>query len=155
MQEIKPYKRKVHYYETDQMQVVHHSNYIRWFEEARVEFMERAGLGYLEMEKRGIICPVLEVNANYLRMVQFGDTVIIDIKIKNYNGIKLTVGYQVKNSETGQIHCTGETKHCFLNKKNQPIFLKREHADFHQMFIEAAETVETPNKKGSGKPDEN
>ena len=40
-EEIKPYIRKVQYYETDQMGFVHHSNYIRWFEEARIHFMRR------------------------------------------------------------------------------------------------------------------
>ena len=147
MQRTRLYKHKVQYYETDQMQVVHHSNYIRWFEEARMDFLERTRLGYPEMEERGIVCPVLEVQANYLRMVRFGDTVAVKIEIKNYNGIKLVVGYQVISKETGLVHCTGETKHCFLNNKNQPIFLKRDHPDIHEMFMKTVETVEKPKRK--------
>ena len=60
-EEIKPYIRKVQYYETDQMGFVHHSNYIRWFEEARCDFMEQMGMGYGEMEMAGFICAVLYV----------------------------------------------------------------------------------------------
>lgn len=48
------YERRAQYYETDQMGVVHHSNYIRWFEEARVFFMDQMGFGYDEMEKSGV-----------------------------------------------------------------------------------------------------
>ena len=48
---MKPYKHKVQYYETDQMAVVHHSNYIRWFEEARVELLERIGMSYDRLER--------------------------------------------------------------------------------------------------------
>ena len=49
MREIREYRHKVQYYETDQMRVVHHSNYIRWFEEARVNLMEQMGMGYDRM----------------------------------------------------------------------------------------------------------
>ena len=44
------YTHKVQYYETDQMGIVHHSNYIRWFEEARSDVLEKAGMGYDVME---------------------------------------------------------------------------------------------------------
>ena len=53
------YTHKVQYYETDQMGIVHHSNYIRWFEEARTDFMEQLGMGYAEMEKQGVVGMVL------------------------------------------------------------------------------------------------
>ena len=89
------YRHKVQYYETDQMGIVHHSNYIRWFEEARTDYMERMGLGYDRMEAEGILSPVLSVEADYLRMVHFGDTVSITCSIKSYNGIKLFIGYEV------------------------------------------------------------
>ena len=52
---IKPYERNAKYYETDQMGIIHHSNYIRWFEEARVDAMEQAGIPYDKMEEMGII----------------------------------------------------------------------------------------------------
>ena len=55
------YTHRVQYYETDQMGIVHHSNYIRWFEEARIDWMRHCGISYREMEKQGIIVPVLEL----------------------------------------------------------------------------------------------
>ena len=55
LNDIKPYEHIVQYYETDQMGIVHHSNYIRWFEEARSYILEQIGFGYKKMEEEGII----------------------------------------------------------------------------------------------------
>ena len=128
------YQHKVQYYETDQMGIVHHSNYIRWFEEARMDFMEKMGMGYDQMEAAGILSPVLSVEAKYLRMVHFGDTVTIQTAIKEYNGIKLTVAYEIVNDKTGMVHCSGVTKHCFINKEGKPLSLKQACPEFHNMF---------------------
>lgn len=144
------YKHKVQYYETDQMGIVHHSNYIRWFEEARTDFMERMGMGYEEMEKQGILSPVLSVEATYLRMVRFGDTVLIHTKIKSYNGIKLTVAYEVCNEQTGMVYCKGTTSHCFLTKMGQPISLKKDLIEFHELFAKGLEDSKKDDKKEEG-----
>lgn len=136
---IKPYTRKVQYYETDQMGIVHHSNYIRWFEEARMDYMEQMGLGYDEMEKEGILSPVLSVEADYLRMVHFGDTVTIDSYISEYNGIKLTIVYEITDNKTGMVHCRGLSKHCFINQEGRPVALKHACPKFHEMFMQGLE----------------
>ena len=91
----KPYKHLVQYYETDQMGIVHHSNYIRWFEEARSFLLEENGFGYKKMEESGIISPVLSVNARYKSMTHYYDTVIINVKVIKYNGVKITLEYTV------------------------------------------------------------
>lgn len=132
---MRPYRHKVQYYETDQMKVVHHSNYIRWFEEARIDYMESLGMPYEDMEASGIISPVISVEAEYLRMVRFGDTVSIEAKIKEYNGIKLVISYEVTDESTGMVHCRGTSKHCFLNENGRPISLKREFLPYHEMFM--------------------
>ena len=59
---IPDYEHYTQYYETDQMGCVHHSNYIRWMEEARVFLMEQMGCSYRAMEEAGILSPVLEVS---------------------------------------------------------------------------------------------
>ena len=66
------YRHKTQYYETDQMGIVHHSNYIRWFEEARTDFLEKLGMGYDRMEAEVIISPVLSVSCEYKTMTYFG-----------------------------------------------------------------------------------
>ena len=72
---FKDYEHHAQYYETDQMGCVHHSNYIRWMEEARVNLMEQMGCGYKAMEASGIMSPVLEVHCQYRSMVRFDDHV--------------------------------------------------------------------------------
>ena len=81
---LKDYEHNAKYYETDQMGCVHHSNYIRWMEEARVDLMDQMGCGYRAMEEAGVCSPVLEVNCRYKSMVRFGDTVRIHAWIKEY-----------------------------------------------------------------------
>ena len=61
---IPDYEHYTQYYETDQMGCVHHSNYIRWMEEARVFLMEQMGCSYRAMEEAGILSPVLEYPAS-------------------------------------------------------------------------------------------
>lgn len=129
------YEHRVQYYETDQMGIVHHSNYIRWFEEARTELLRRAGIGYGKMESMGIISPVLEISAKYRTMTHFEDVVRIHVNIVKFNGILLVLSYQVEDKETGEVRCTGESRHCFLNQAGHPISLKKEHAEVYQLFV--------------------
>ena len=70
MKELITYKHKVQYYETDQMSIVHHSNYIRWFEEARIDFLEQIGMNMEEIERNGVQIPVLSVSSNYRSSVK-------------------------------------------------------------------------------------
>ena len=60
------YKRRAQYHETDQMGIIHHSNYVKWMEEARVRFMDVLGLGYREMEEQGIQSPVAGISVDCL-----------------------------------------------------------------------------------------
>ncbi len=137
------YRRKVQYYETDQMGIVHHSNYIRWFEEARTDLLDQIGLGYEQFEEKGILSPVLSVRADYLRMVYYGDTVTIHTKVQSYNGIKLTLYYEVTADSTGMVHCKGTSMHCFIDQSGRPLSLKQACPEFHERFLEAIEEDKT------------
>ncbi len=130
----KPYEHNVKYYETDQMAIVHHSNYIRWFEEARVDWLEQVGLPYDEMERRGIIIPVLSVSAEYKTMTRFGETVRILPRLEKYNGVRMEVSYTVVNAGSGEVRCVGRSGHCFLNRDYKPLILKNTAPDYHAVF---------------------
>ena len=135
---MKDYEHKAEYYETDQMGIIHHSNYIRWYESARIYFMDELGISYKKMEEKGIISPVLSVSSEYKNMVYFDDVVLVNVKIKKYNGIRLELEYTVKNKETEEIVNTGSSKHCFLHN-NKIINLKKTAPEFHEMFLNAVE----------------
>ncbi len=123
--EFKPYEHKVHYYETDKMGVVHHSNYIRWMEEARVDMMEKSGFGYKRLEEEGIISPVLGIECEYKKSTDFDDTIVIAVEEEFYNGIKMTIKYTMTNKATGAVTAVGKSRHCFLNKDGRPVNLRK------------------------------
>lgn len=132
---IEPYIRRAKYYETDQMAVIHHSNYIRWFEEARVDFLEKIGLGYDRIEAAGVYSPVLGVSCEYKASVRFHEDVMIIPKLVFFNGIKMTIEYLVLDVETKQIKASGETKHCFVAKEDfRPVSLKKGYREMYEIL---------------------
>ncbi|MCD8120203.1 MAG: acyl-CoA thioesterase [Lachnospiraceae bacterium] len=128
------YTRKAQYYETDQMGIVHHSNYIRWFEEARIAWLDELGLNYRTLEERKILIPVLSASCTYRQSVKFDETVDIYASMKAFHGLKFEVHYRVADHETGMLMAEGETGHCFLNEKMQPFRLKKEAPDVYEIF---------------------
>lgn len=135
MQEIKPYKRTAMYYETDRMGIVHHSNYIRWFEEARVYYLSEAGFPYVKMEEMGVMLPVLSAECSYKNHVVFDETVYITPKIEKYNGFRLEISYTV-TGEDSTVKAEGRTSHCFVDTDMKPVRINKEYPDIHKVFSE-------------------
>ena len=133
------FERKANYYETDQMGIVHHSNYIRWFEEARMAYMESLGLPYKAMEENAVWVPVLKVDCTYKFPIRFDETVVLELQIQNYNGVHFEVAYTGRSKETGKVACTGVTQHCFTTPALRPIRLMKTHPAWHKAFLEASE----------------
>ena len=129
---MKKYIHKVNYYETDKMGITHHSNYIRWMEEARIDFLEQIGFSYDKLEKDGIISPVIAVECYYKMSTTFGDNIEIQVEIEEFKGVKLVIKYTMKNINTNEIVSIGRTKHCFINKDNKPIILKKDFPKFDE-----------------------
>lgn len=137
--EFTPYTRKAQYYETDAMAIVHHSNYIRWFEEARIDYMDQMGYGYRQLEADGMGSLLLDVQCSYHKPVRFGDAVRIDVHITECRGVRMRVRYEVYNQQTGALCCTGETCNCFLNSEGKPVALKRHCPALYQLFVASME----------------
>lgn len=129
------YERRINYYETDRMGVVHHSNYIRFLEEARCYMLDEMGIPYSYLEEQGIMIPVLGVNCSFKQHVTFDDIIVIKPSIKDFNGVRLTVGYNVINKSTGNIVLTGETKHCFTDMNLRPLRLHKSFPDISDKFM--------------------
>lgn len=127
---MKPYIHQVHYYETDRMGITHHSNYIRWMEEARTAFLEETGWSYEKLEEQGILSPVTHVSCEYKKTTTFSDVVEITVKLKEYTGVRLTLAYQMKNAATGEVAAEGVSGHCFLDREGRPMRLKKEVPEF-------------------------
>ena len=93
------YIRKAFYHETDQMGIIHHANYLKWMEEARVDFMDKMGFSYFKMEELGVMSPVLGINVEYKSSVKFDDIININVYIIEYNGVRMTIGYEIYNHD--------------------------------------------------------
>ena len=125
---MEPYILKVHYYETDKMGCVHHSNYIRWMEEARVAFLDRIGVGFPMMEARGIYSPVTGVECSYRRPTHFAEEIRVCATVAEYTGIRLRITYEMHNAE-GTLVAAGASRHCFTDTSGRPIALQKTHPD--------------------------
>ncbi len=126
-------KHIVQYYETDKMGITHHSNYIRWMEEARVSFLEKIGLGYSKLEAQGVISPVVNVECNYKKPTTFSDEVTITTYIAEYNGIKFIFKYEMKNAK-GELVAEGKSIHVFVDNNNKVVFIDKKYPDLHKVF---------------------
>ncbi len=97
---------RVRYYETDQMGIVHHSNYVRYYETARTEMLREFGTTYRQMEEAGVMMPVLEVQTRYFMPAYDDDLLTVrtilaempqarmrfDFEIFRENGDKINTG---------------------------------------------------------------
>ena len=129
------YERRINYYETDRMGIVHHSNYIRFLEEARCKMLDEASMPYSSFEKNGIMIPVLGVNCSFKRHVTFDDIILIEPYVKEFNGVRLTMGYTVTDKNTANLVLTAETKHCFTDTNLRPVRLQNHIPEFYQKFL--------------------
>ena len=134
---MEPYIHKVQYYETDQMRVTHHSNYVRFMEEARVNYLSRIGWDYKKMEAEGIISPVVEISCKYRKTTTFEDVISIEVYVKEVSSVKLKLGYRMKAGD--ELVFTAESMHCFLNKEGAPINLKKELPGFYDVLLSLKE----------------
>lgn len=127
---MKPYEHKVQYYETDKMGIVHHSNYIRWMEEARIDFLDQIGWNYKVMEDNGIISPVTGVESKYKQNTSFGDVISIEVGVEEFKGIRLKLYYVMKKGDVVVNEATSE--HCFLDMDGKVLNIKKVKPEFYE-----------------------
>lgn len=126
------YQHKVQYYETDRMGITHHSNYIRFMEEARTEWMESMGMGYDEFESLGLTSPMLSVSCNYKKPTTYGDHIDIAIYIQDCAHLKIRAAYVMTCS--GEVVCTGESSHCIMDANGRPVSLKKSYPELYANY---------------------
>lgn len=133
--EIKPYRHEVKYYECDRMGITHHSNYIRFMEEARVDWMDQLGFGFEKMEAEGVVSPVVSVECRYRQPSTFKDVIEIDVKVAETTPLKVIFAYTM--SVEGKTVCTATSTHCFL-EDGRPISLEKRFPDFYKRVMEVS-----------------
>ena len=124
------YIHRVQYYETDKMGITHHSNYIRWMEEARIAFLADIGWEYSRLEEMGLVSPVLNVTCDYRKTTTFSDEISIEVSVSEFRGVKLFLSYEMKNDK-GEVVSTAKSAHAFLDREGRPAKVKQ---DFPELF---------------------
>lgn len=131
------YQHQVQYYETDQMGIAHHSNYIRWMEEARIDFLHQIGWDYKKLEESGVISPVTDVACKYKVTTKFYDVIMIAVQVAEFKGVKLKLRYEMKRDDV--VVCEAASEHCFLNADGKIINIKRECPAFYETLAGLAQ----------------
>ncbi|MBO4599533.1 MAG: acyl-CoA thioesterase [Bacteroidales bacterium] len=125
---MRTYQHEVKYYECDRMGITHHSNYVRFMEEARVDWMDQLGYGFDRMEAEGVVSPVVSVECSYKHPTTFKDLIDIEVKVAEMSALKITFCYTMRAN--GRVVCVGRSVHCFMAEGRPVMFAER----FPQLF---------------------
>ncbi|WP_085993010.1 acyl-CoA thioesterase [Oceanobacillus senegalensis] len=142
---------RVQYKDTDRMGVVHHGNYITWFEVGRTEWMRHYGMSYHKMEDVGLLLPVLDVNIHYKKSAHFDDCVAIFTKVANYSPVRMEFYYEARKiteekfergikegaeliEPFGELLAGGTTKHMWVNREWKPVRMNKMAPDIYSIL---------------------
>ncbi len=128
---MRPYKHKIQYYETDKMGITHHSNYIRFMEEARTDFLEQMGWPYDKLEESGVASPVISLECKYKSPSTYADELTIEVSVEQIKGARLCIAYKMTGRD-GETVCEAKSEHCFVNSAGRPIRLQRDCPELYE-----------------------
>ena len=107
---------RVNFYDTDAMAVVHHANYIRWFEIGRVNYLREIGITLNDMMADGIVFPITDVSAKYLSPGYYDDELLIETTAVELTKVKMSFDYRVLRKGTDEVLVTGHTQNVYTDK---------------------------------------
>lgn len=135
-------KIKVRYAETDQMGVVHHSRYYPWFEVGRTELFASGGKTYGDMEKEGVMMPLVETRCRYIIPARYEDELIIKTKVASLSGVKIEFEYDVIRQNDGVLLAKGYTLMAFTDLSFKPVNLKKQNPAFWDYIVDLKEKTQ-------------
>ncbi|MGM8213088.1 acyl-CoA thioesterase [Virgibacillus sp. W0430] len=141
---------RVHYKDTDQMGVVHHANYVRWFEIGRTEWLRAAGLAYRRMESLGLLLPVIDLQVNYQQPAKYDDVIAVFAKVSEVSAVRLRFDYEVRKVDeqketdigsertkvplNGQRLASGSTLHIWVKPNWRPTRINKAAPEIYQQL---------------------
>ena len=128
------YRHEVKYYECDRMGITHHSNYVRFMEEARVDWMDQLGYGFDRMEAEGVVSPVVAVECRYRQPSTFKDIIEIRVSVAEITPLKISFAYKMTVGE--RTVCTAGSTHCFL-EGGRPVSLEKRFPELYQHVMDS------------------
>ena len=112
---------RVHFYDTDLMGVVHHSNYIRWFETGRVEYLRNIGINLNDMIEDKILFPITEIKAKYFQPARFDDGLELEINALALTKVKMEFNYKIRRKDETEILVSGYSQNVFTSMETGKI----------------------------------
>lgn len=131
---------RVRYAETDRMDVVYHSNYLVWFETARILMLDTMGIPYRDIEARGLYIPVLSAQIEYKRPAYFDDRLDVHLFMRERPRVRFHIDYEVHRGDT--LLATGSTGHCFMDKNGKGCRPPEDFLQKFDAFWKPAENIE-------------
>lgn len=129
----------VRYAETDQMGIVHHSNYPIWYEAARTDYIKGIGMSYSDVEKKGYMLPLLELKSCYKGSAKYEDELLVLTKIKQMSFTRVTFYYEIYKKSENILINYGETMHVWTDKTLKPLNMKKCAPDIYNLMLRAAQ----------------
>ncbi len=103
------------------MGVVYYAEYLHFFERARSEYIRHFGMSYSEIEKKGILLPVREVECRYRSPARYDELILIRIGIGEWGRASLVFAYEIWNEDKSRLLAEGMTRHAFINDVGKPV----------------------------------
>lgn len=140
---------RVRYKETDQMGVVHHTNYIVWFEVGRTDLLRQLGLTYRDLESRGILLPVVDLSCRYAEAARYDDEIRILTRIADLNPGKIVFSYEILRKEDHTRLARGTTTHLWVNREMKRMNIQRAYPELYEMLSAVRQGEEAGTCSGS------
>lgn len=128
------YQHQIKYYETDKMGITHHSNYVRFMEEARTDFLSQLGFDYAKLEETGIISPVVGIECKYKATTTSPDIIDIFVSVEEVKAAKVRFKYIMKKQD-GTVCFEAASEHCFITKDGKIARLKKDFPEFFDAMV--------------------
>jgi len=139
---------RVRYQETDQMSVVFHGNYVTWFEIGRTEWIRSNGLSYKQIEERGLLLPVVDLQCKFIMPAKYDDQIIICTQVVEYSPLRMHFESQIRRVEDaaayeqwsseeplpGELLVEGGTRHVWVNDSFQPVRMNKIWPDLYDLM---------------------
>lgn len=122
------------YAETDQMGIVHHSNYPVWFEAGRTEFLKKTGISNSQIEAKGILLPLSQMECSFKNPARYEDEIVVKTRIRRMTCVRIEFEYEVLNDENGLLLATGSTSHAWTDKHLKPLNIEKKLPEFCRML---------------------
>jgi acyl-CoA thioester hydrolase len=126
------YQHEVKYYECDRMGVTHHSNYVRFMEEARVDWLDQLGCGFDKIEAENVFSPVVSVSCEYKSPTTFKDIIDIEVRISRMSEMKFEFEYTMQTN--GKLVCIGHSSHCFI-ENGRPVAISKRLPELYNSLM--------------------